>query len=93
MNFSSHQMSTAQARERVLNLIEILPLSFLLKLNALCNKNAFRTSVNRSCDYEIVFHDSQQSYQKWEHFIANDFYSLFCFCIVASEINIFFMYM
>jgi len=29
-------------------------------------KYPFRPSVNRSCDYEIGFHDSQQSYLKWE---------------------------
>jgi len=28
---------------------------------------AFRPNVNLSCDYEIVFHVSQQSYIKWEY--------------------------
>ena len=27
---------------------------------------SFRPSVNLSCDYEIIFHDRQQSYLKWE---------------------------
>ena len=46
------------------DLIENLPLE--VALNVFLGLYALRTSVNLSCDHEIVFQDSQQSYLKWE---------------------------
>jgi len=43
--------------------------------------------VNLSCVYEIVFHDSQQSYLKWEHCHSKYLLFIFCFKIVAPAIH------
>jgi len=39
----------------------------------------FKPSVNLSYDYEIVFHDSRQSYLKWNDVIAHVFHLFFVF--------------
>jgi len=62
--FSSHQQSNVQKCETVFkHLIEIL---FNNDVKCILGQYAVRPSVNISCDYKIVLHDSQQSYLKWE---------------------------
>jgi len=46
-------------------LIEIL-LYYISGVKCIVGQHAFKPSVNLSSDYEIVSHDSQQSYLKWE---------------------------
>jgi len=63
--FSSHQQSNVETCETVLkHLIEIVLI--LVTLNVFKGNMLSAQCVNLSCNYGIIFHDSQQRYLKWE---------------------------
>jgi len=67
--------------------------TFTSGVKCILGQYSLRPSVNLSCDYEILFHDSQHSYLQWEECLSKCLSFTFCFWILASATNTFFMYM